>query len=65
MTTPQINNYIHGVRKEPTVTSSTASSHIPVISPSTSKVIANVYKSNKDDVQEAMESSKKAFEEDV
>ncbi len=58
-TLPKINNVIHGVKKQP---SPSSSSYMEVTSPSTSKVIAHVYKSTKADVEEAVESSKKAFE---
>ncbi len=57
---PQISNYIHGVRKGPSSSYSKAS-YIPVTSPMTSQTIAEVYKSNKDDVEEAVHSSKEAF----
>ena len=56
-TTPKINNYIDGVYQTPT-----KSSYIPVTSPCTSEVIAHVYKSTKEDVDVAVESSKKSFE---
>jgi acyl-CoA reductase-like NAD-dependent aldehyde dehydrogenase len=57
---PKINNYIHGIKQKGS--SSLSSSYIPVSSPTTSNIIAHVYKSNKDDVEYAIESSKKAFE---
>lgn len=58
---PKINNYIHGIKQKGS-SSSSSSSYIPVSSPTTSNIIAHVYKSNKDDVEYAIESSKKAFE---
>ena len=57
-TVPKINNVIHGIKQPP----SSASSYIDVTSPSSSAVIAHVYKSTKGDVEEAIESSRKAFE---
>jgi malonate-semialdehyde dehydrogenase (acetylating)/methylmalonate-semialdehyde dehydrogenase len=56
-TIPKINNYIDGVKQ-----SVTSASYIPVESPATSKVIAHVYKSTKEDVDQIVLSSKKAFE---
>ena len=55
---PKINNYIHGIKQDEAPSSS---SYMSVTSPSTSDVIAHVYKSTKDDVEKAVESSKKAF----
>lgn len=57
---PQINNYIHGVKQLPPSTDS--SSYMDVTSPSTSHVIAHVYKSTKEDVDQAVDSAEKAFE---
>ena len=56
---PKINNYIHGIKQQPPTLSS---SYIAVTSPSNSQPIAHVYKSTKDDVDRAIESSKEAFE---
>jgi malonate-semialdehyde dehydrogenase (acetylating)/methylmalonate-semialdehyde dehydrogenase len=58
---PTINNHIDGINKSPP-TATTSSSYIPVTSPSTSHIIAQVYKSTKEDVDTAVQSSKKALE---
>ena len=57
---PNINNHIDGINKSPPTT--TTSSYIPVTSPSTSHIIAHVYKSTKEDVDTVVQSSKKALE---
>jgi acyl-CoA reductase-like NAD-dependent aldehyde dehydrogenase len=71
MTIPTINNYIHGKKKKQTNASnalllvgdeSSPASYMTVTSPSTSIVVAHVYTSTKEDVEEAIESSKKALD---
>lgn len=57
---PRINNYIHGIKQE---SNASSSSYIDVTSPSTSHIIAKVYKSTKDDVEQTIQSSQKAFEQ--
>ncbi len=57
---PHINNYIHGVKQQ--LPSTDSFSYMDVTSPSTSHVIAHVYKSKKEDVDQAVDSAKKAYE---
>jgi methylmalonic acid semialdehyde dehydrogenase len=57
-TISKIHNYIDGTKEQ----SPSDPSYIAVTSPTTSKVIAQVYKSTKEDVDRTVLSSKKAFE---